>query len=280
MQRLGVFLVPLAAACGSDDPQTQTFTLNFAAVSGNEALTCGQTTAGGGNVMVRDFRLFVSNVQLLVGGTSVSLDLEQDGRWQVENIALLDFENGQGSCSETGNADVNTSVRGTAVVDGDVTGVSFDIGVPFAQNHFDTATQPSPLNIASMFWNWRGGYKFIRIDLRGGDMMDVPYNVHLGSTACDGASPVDAPSMPCGRPNIPSYTLDAFNPESGEIVFDLQGLLQGADTSTNTAGTPPGCMSAPTDPTDCTPVFQNLGLDFMTGTCSGSCAGQNFVRTR
>lgn len=270
-------LVLVAAAAGCGDGDTS-YTINFASLAGTQSIACDTPlSAGGGNVLVRDFRLFVSNLELLTADGANALRLEQDGLWQSESLALLDFEE---ACGDFGNAELNTSVRGTAEVDGDVTGLRFQIGVPFERNHFDTATQPSPLNLASMFWNWRGGYKFIRIDLMGGDMMSVPFNVHLGSTACDGATDVDAPTMPCARPNRPTITLNGFDPASQEVVFDLQTLLTGSDTSTNTEGTPPGCMSAPTDPMDCTPVFRNLGLDFDSGSCSGNCDGQTFVRAR
>lgn len=51
---------------------------------------------------------------------------------------------------------------------GRYTGLAFDMGVPFALNHADVTAAPSPLNIQALWWNWQGGYKFMRVDMRTG----------------------------------------------------------------------------------------------------------------
>lgn len=259
-------------ACGDGE---STFSIPFSATVSGQAISCAQpATLGGRSVEVRDFRLFVSNVELMgADGARVPLTLTQDGQWQDGEVALLDFEDGTGSCSETGNAPTHTTIDGVADID-NPTGIRLEIGIPFARNHFETASQPAPLNIASMFWNWRGGYKFIRIDLRDGT---TPFNVHLGSTACDAASAVEAPTR-CDRSNRPVLMLSDVSFERG-VELDLANLLAGADTSTNTAMTPPGCQSSPTEADDCRPIFNNLGLDFASGQCAAAdCMGQSFAR--
>src|SRR5690606_29817368 len=90
--------------------------------------------------------------------------LEQDGKWQLETLALLDFEDGSHGCSTAGNADLNTSLRGT-VPEGDYVGLTFTLGVPFGQNHIDPTLSPAPLNTTGMFWNWQNGFRFVRIDM-------------------------------------------------------------------------------------------------------------------
>ncbi|MEO1232455.1 MAG: MbnP family copper-binding protein [Myxococcota bacterium] len=271
-------------ACGddsADDPPTPdagvatSFSIPFSATVGGQPISCSQPSMiSGRSVEVRDFRMFVSNVEIVAAdGTRVPLTLEQDGQWQDGEVALMDFEDGTGGCSESGNAATHTTLVGTASVESP-TGIRFEIGVPFARNHFDTATQPPPLSTGSMFWNWRGGYKFIRIDLRDG--MN-PFNVHLGSTACDASTAVESPTR-CDRPNRPTVVLSNVDFDRG-IQLDLAQLLTGSDTSTNTADTPPGCMSSPLEPEDCSPVFGSLGLDFATGQCTtGDCMSQTFIQ--
>ena len=251
--------------------------LNFTAVVGSQAVACGtEYTLGSADTTatLADFRLFVSNVRLIDdGGAEVPVALTQDGKWQYESLALLDFEDGSGACQDGGTTDLNGAVVGT-VPAGTYDGVAFDLGVPFEFNHSDTATAPSPLNLPSMFWNWQGGYKFARIDVRptGGD----PWNVHLGSTGCVSDGPTDAPEAECGKPNRPSVRLTGFDPLTTPIQMDLAALLEGVDVSSNTMDTPPGCMSNPTDTAECPALFSNLGLSFDSGACESGCADQSF----
>ena len=63
------------------------------------------------------------------------------------------------------------------------------------------------------------------------------------------------------------------------MSIDLAALVSEADITTNSAETPPGCMSSPMEPDDCTPVFGALGLDFANGTCVGDCDGQSVFGT-
>ena len=148
-------------------------TLDFAGEFGGRPFDCDRPVEGVGSdattVDVGDYRLYVSDVRLIAAdGSAVPLSLEQDGRWQFANVALLDFENGSGRCTN-GTAETNASVRGS-VPPGDYTGVAFEVGVPFALNHADPTLAASPLNLTAMFWSWRGGYRFLRVDLvaRGG----------------------------------------------------------------------------------------------------------------
>ncbi len=239
--------------------------INFAAAVGAESFTCGGVYEGVGasdsRLRVTDFRFYVSNVRLLSSnGDETPLELEQDGIWQRDGLALLDFEDGTSGC-DFGNALINTSVRGT-VPAGIYTGVRFDLGIPFEMNHGNAETETEPLNITAMFWNWNGGYKFIRVDaFAGPEDAAINYNLHLGSTGCDGGSPLTPPTMPCANPNRPEITLAGFNPDTNVIVADLAALLADADVETNQAGTAPGCQSFPAD-SDCEPVFPKLGLAY------------------
>lgn len=260
-------------------PQVMEVDLQFQALIGADPAACGQDFANigtaGTTIRIADFRMFVSAIQLMDdGGNPVALTLEQDGIWQYEDTALLDFEDGTSDCSEVGTTETRTYVRGTVPM-GTYNGVTFDLGVPFALNHQDTATAPSPFNLAAMQWNWQGGYKYLRADLRNeGIAPDNVWNIHLGATGCDSPSPADPPAEECAKPNRPTITLAAFDPASDVISLDLAALLANSDVSVNTLDTPPGCMSFPPDVDDCAQIFPDLGLSWDTGACDANCANQ------
>lgn len=258
--------------------------ISFAGELGGQPFSCAETYndlgATGAPVQVLDYRLFISEPALLTAdGTEVPIALDQDGTWQVENIALLDFEDATGSCTN-GTAAQNATIRGT-VPQGDYVGLTFTVGVPFDWNHGDPTIAPSPLNLTAMFWNWRGGYKFIKFEtspvteagtamtaeahVEGGQHGDTGaasgWFLHLGSTMCQSASRTEAPEAACANPNVMKLTLDGFDPASNMVVIDPAPVIAEADLTVNTTETSPGCMSFPNDP-DCNTVLPKLGLSF------------------
>lgn len=277
--------IALAAALFAASPAlaNEPIEISFAGELGGQPFSCAETYADlgatGAPVQVLDYRLFVSEPALVTSdGTHVPITLDQDGVWQVETIALLDFEDATGSCTN-GTAAQNATIRGT-VPDGDYVGLTFDIGVPFDWNHGDPTVAPSPLNLTAMFWNWRGGYKFIKFETspvtdagmtmaseehaeggHHGDGNASGWFLHLGSTLCQAPSRTEAPQAACGNPNIMTVTLDGFDPSSDTVVIDPAPVIAGADLTMNTAETSPGCMSFPNDP-DCNTVLPQLGLSF------------------
>jgi len=244
------------SACGEDaDPADSTAVeLRFAADAGGQTLSCGDTYAvGDGSFEYRGLRFFVSDLALGPAGSRVPLALDDDGQWQDGAVALLDFEDGGSSCA-VGTSETRTIVRGRVDGEAPARGLAFTLGVPFEANHQDVAQATGPLSLTSMFWNWQGGYKFLRLD---GFADGEAYNVHLGSTGCDGGPTGGVTN--CMNPNRVRVELDDY--EAGDaILLDLATLLGGA-TLTNTASTPPGCMSAPGDP-ECGAVFDNFGLAY------------------
>ncbi len=223
-------------------------------------------------VEISDYRLYVSRIRLLdASGGEVPVTLMENGPWQHEDIALLDFENASGACTN-GTVDTNSQVKVMAPA-GEYTGVAFDVGVPFDSNHQDPTLAASPLNLTSLFWNWRGGYRFMRVDLQPvraamamkktkmgshGAMHGKVWALHLGSTGCEATSPTNAPAS-CASPNRISVVFPEAAPGSSTFVIDPAGVLAESDISKNTDGTSPGCMSAPDDP-ECVAVFSALGL--------------------
>lgn len=260
------------AAADADDgvdgsSGTQNVAIQFAARVGDEAFDCGTPYEGLGTanstVEFLDFRFYVHDVALVTeDGDAVAVDLDQDGAWQYENLALLDFEDDTGTCAN-GTTELNTTVRGTAP-SGVYTGVRFKLGVPFALNHQDAALAPSPLNLSALFWSWNDGYKFARIDANADLAGDAVNTVlfHLGSTGCNGDGPTDAPTN-CSNENVAVIELEDFDLDGSTVVFDYAALVAGSDLSEDGGGAP-GCMSETGDP-DCEPVFSRVGIDLESG---------------
>ena len=265
------------AACSTvpSTPKTAQVSLNFAAQINGQPFACGQRYDGVGttrsSITPSDFRMYVSEVKLLrQDGSAVPVQLAQDGIWQHQNVALIDFENGTGPC-RNGTTATNTAVRGQ-VPAGDYVGVELTVGVPFAQNHQDPTVAPAPLNSTAMFWNWQGGYKFIKFDTTSsGISTDKPaapnamgpvtrYSVHLGSTACAGDSTTQAPSA-CQNPTRMTVRLNQFDLAKNTVVVDMGAVLAQANVDVNAKGTSPGCMSFLKD-ADCPPVMNALGLAY------------------
>lgn len=252
------------ATGGTGGGSTQAVVINFGAMVGDEAFDCAKTFTGLGTkaaeAKITDYRLYVHGVKLVAkDGGEVPVTLEQDGVWQYQDLALLDFESGSGSCAN-GTAELNTSIKGT-VPAAEYEGIKFTLGVPFELNHADVATAPSPLNLSALFWNWNGGYKFLRIDsVATGAAMS--FNLHLGSTDCvdDGSGGVSS----CGRPNRPEIELTGKDPLVTKIIVDYGAVIAGSDITAD-AGGAPGCMSGAADP-ECAPVFERLGLSVQEGT--------------
>lgn len=253
-------------------------TVRFAAQVNGQPFACGQSYASIGTtrstITPSDWRFYVSEVALVdEAGRAVPLSLAQDGVWQFENIALLDFENGSGPC-RNGTTGLNTEVRGT-VPAGRYVGLRFTLGVPFARNHGDPTVAPSPLNLTAMFWNWQGGYKFVKFDTASSGLALAPaaaggghgsaaasgFSVHLGSTMCASPSRTEAPQAACANPNRVAVAFERFDAARQTVVADIGTLLAGANVDANAPNTSPGCMSFPGD-ADCPPVMGALGLAY------------------
>ncbi len=239
--------------------------LRFRGRVGAADFACGTTYEGigtkGSTWLPTDFRFYVSGVRLVRADHSeVPVQLEQDV-WQNGDVALLDFENDSGPCSN-GTAATNTSIRGFAP-QGEYTGVRFVLGVPFDRNHVDAAAAPSPLNLTAMFWGWRGGYKFLRVDSFVILDDDFPeFRIHLGSTGCRYGRPLEVAG--CTGANRADVLLTDFDLERDVVVADLGAVVADSDLTSNVPETPPGCMADRED-TDCEPVMRNLGVDIADG---------------
>ncbi|MGQ9838448.1 MAG: MbnP family copper-binding protein [Cyanobacteriota bacterium] len=262
-------------------------TIRFAAQVGDEPFDCGRTYELGSEstpMRVSDFRFYVSDIRLLdKAGRAVPVALEQDGQWQYETVALLDFEDQSGACVQ-GTVETRDVVVGT-VPAGDYVGLQFTLGVPFQLNHGDVASASPPLHLTPLWWNWRGGYKFVRIDLQpiqaGLDPLNLVastqlsghghehphpnesaqggFPIHLGSTGCRAPERDQPPQQPCLYPNRVEVTFPNFDPKTQVVVADLAALLAQTNVTQNQLNTPPGCMST-ADDRDCDSIFSRFGI--------------------
>lgn len=274
---ISLITAALLSACANTGTHssTQSVDIKFAAAINGQPFVCGQSYANVGTtkstITPSDFRMYVSEVKLVrKDGSTVPVSLAQDGVWQYQNVALIDFENGEGPC-RNGTAQMNTSVRGT-VPAGDYSGVELTVGLPFALNHQDPTTAPSPLNTTAMFWNWQGGYKFVKFDTASTGVSEqkpaapnkmgpvTRYSVHLGSTMCASASKTQSPQT-CKSPNRVTVRFSKFDLEKGVVIADIGNVLSKANVDVNATGTSPGCMSFPKD-ADCPPVMSAFGLTY------------------
>ena len=283
------------AACAGGPGQaptadgTRPVTLRFAAQVNGQPFECGRSYAAVGTtastITPSDFRMYVSDVHLIdAAGREVPVRLAQDGVWQLDNIALLDFENGAGPC-RNGTQATNTTLRGT-VPAGTYTSVRLTLGVPFARNHGDPTVAPAPLNSTAMFWTWQGGYKFLKFDTATKGRPELTaapaadgggsasgYSVHLGSTMCTSPGRTQPPGA-CQNPNRVTVRFDRFDIARNTIVADIGAVLKDANVDVNAPNTSPGCMSFLKD-ADCPPVMSALGLAYEGRPASGS---QRFLR--
>jgi uncharacterized repeat protein (TIGR04052 family) len=264
-------LLAIASPVLADTQSNMNLKVDFVAKVNGEAFSCTKTYKSVGTsksfLTPRDFRFYVSNVRLINSeGKEVPLQLKQDKKWQYKNVALLDFENKTGTC-KPGSKDINTSLVGY-IPQGDYKGLVFDLGVPFELNHKDVSSAPAPLNSSAMYWIWRTGYKFARLDFSSKGF-PKGYFVHLGSTGCgevtkehpDNEKISTTPPVSCTYPNLATIKLPLFEPKKNKIVADLGQLLSGSDIDNNKPNTAPGCMSGFGD-SDCDSIYQHLGVSF------------------
>ena len=253
---LASFLLFALSGCESDDgggEGSQEIRIEFLGQVGDAAYECGTTYSGLGTapseLTLSDFRLYVSEIELLdAAGIAHPVTLEQDGKWQFDNLALLDFDDG---CAG-GNSDQNGAVIGR-VDAGSYVGIRFRLGVPFEHNHIDSSTAPAPLSLTSMFWGWQQGYKFVRIE--GASSGLSGWRFHLGSTGCNGDARGNVTM--CDAPNRPLVEL-AMNDLTRPIIVDLAALVSGSDLDQDQGGAE-GCMGSASDP-ECAALFDTVGL--------------------
>lgn len=254
---LGVSVSMLFGCGPAPEEEDRPVELRFDAIGSNVPLRCGVAVDGLGTSNTRyelkDLRFYVHDIRLVsADGTEHPVTLEADGAWQNDQVALLDFEDRTGECGN-GTVEMNDRVKGRVKNGVAFTEVRFQLGVPEALNHADASVAQAPMNLTSLFWSWRAGYKFLRLDGKT-EGNPAGHNLHLGSTGCS-----EAPTT-CTEPNRPQIALKNFDETKHAITLDASALLATTDLTANAPGTPPGCMGAPVADADCSPLFEKLGL--------------------
>jgi uncharacterized repeat protein (TIGR04052 family) len=238
---------------------TQAVTINFDVING--ATPVGTTgcstplTLGNAGTIgtLSALKFYASNISLIdsKGGYS-PLRLTENAN-QGRNVALLNFENGTGTCAALAVSPAYTAVTGTvapAPAGTTYVGVAFTVGVPqysnldtsytpalISLNHSDAVatTTPLPLQDIGMAWNWQSGRKFSRIEFMTSAVAPVLTMVHLGSTGCT-ANPLIAGTVvtTCAGPNnVPVTFTSGFTPGVNKITLDLGSLFGGLNLSTS-----------------------------------------------
>jgi uncharacterized repeat protein (TIGR04052 family) len=252
-------LFGMLCACGPAANESESVSLSFSPLVAGLPFSCAATYRDIGtsktSLQPLDFRMYLTDISLVQSdGVEVPLSLDRDV-WQRGRFALLDFEDGSGTCLG-GSTETNLSVRGK-VPTGTYTGVAFTIGIPEEENHLDAATAPAPLNAPGMSWSWSGGYKYMRVDVK--TQKNKAYYLHLGATTCTGSV---SQGFTCASGNRPRIVLRGLDPTRSNITLDLAELWANQDLDAQIDGKTdfvPGCMSFPGDP-ECPSVFATMGL--------------------
>jgi uncharacterized repeat protein (TIGR04052 family) len=259
---------PLAAGEGHD------VTIRFKAKVFDQPFACGQiyraVGAPASTVTPADLRFFIQDLRLIADdGRAVAVEFDERSPWQIASVALLDFEDQTGACSQ-GTALTNTEITGR-VPHGHYDGVQFSNGVPEALNHEDPLKYPAPLQVTDLTWGWLTGFKFFVAELRQAADPDDDASVggsglgmlHVGAAACNGTPQ----GTHCQRQNRNAVHLQHFDPDHDAIVIDVGALFSKTDLARATQ-----CHS---DIDACEPLFGNVGIDWKTG---GSSETQSVYR--
>ncbi|MEY4578802.1 MAG: hypothetical protein RL701_3505 [Pseudomonadota bacterium] len=212
-----------------------------------------------------DLRLFVQDIKLLrADGTGEDLELELREPWQSSHVALLDFEDGHGSCID-GTPDTNMTITGS-VPDDVYTGVSFSNSVPEDLNHLEVLQLEGPLQtFYDLSWGPVGGFHFAQIALaQVAAAPNQPYGhtlLHMGSAGCADDA-VRPGNVQCMRANRNQVVLEDFDPATQTIVLDIAPIFAKTDMTAMAE-----CHS--TDDA-CKPMFTAFGVNFGSGSATKS----------
>jgi uncharacterized repeat protein (TIGR04052 family) len=244
-------LLPTLLFIASCSAPQQDVEIPFEIRFGETLLSCTTEVDG---IALTDLRFYVHDIRLVTADNDERrLTLVDDPLWQNPEVALLDFESGDGRCTN-GTEQINDVIRGRAPP-GNYTGLKFRLGVPEHLNHEDPLRADAPLSYSFMHWHWLTGYKFLRAGVAS---EDDGFWIHLGSSRCEGRA---GTARGCRAGNRPAVVLSPYVPGKDVVELDLQNLVHGIDLED---GTPSDCSSGPAE-TECQMTLTALGIDFSTG---------------
>ncbi|BBK45243.1 hypothetical protein STVA_52630 [Allostella vacuolata] len=224
-------------------PSDGIYSVRFVGTVGDAGFQCGTSYGGigvtGSTILPTDFRFYVSEVALIdESGRQVLMNLGQDGRWQYQNVALLDFEDGAGPCAG-GTIEMRQTVTGS-VPPGRYRGLAFTLGVPSQLNIGSPALAASPLNNPDLAWPAPGGFRFLKVDMAttgqplGGYRMPVAGGLPPALVPYPGQVVYPATPYPT-YPVAPAY--------APPLAYGFPVHIGGADCGAYGPGpySPPGC---------------------------------------
>jgi len=191
---------------------------------------------------VQQLAFFMSNIKLSDENTEYQPQLSSTP-WQTDDVVLIqpdlagcitesegEDKTAQNDHSTSKALKTNHYLQFSAPVDLDSSEqFSFTLAVPFELNHQNPLLQPSPLNLPSMFWSWRSGHKFFRLDMQAPGKNWV---FHLGSVGCAAASTMRSPQEECVQPNRVSFHLDKMH-DGAKLVMHLDRLIANTSMQNN-----------------------------------------------
>lgn len=240
-------------------PEPSEQAIRFEAVLGGEPAACGTKARDVGsvptNVDLLDLRLFVSQFEALFDdGTAEPIVLTTDATYQGGVSALLDFENGAGTC-RGGTPSTHTAVLGTFRPD--AVGLRFTLGLPddVNQGPITATTQPPTRDAADLLLNDPTGFVALQLELAVPGQGLWPVRLHDVVTSNPGSgvtNRVQAIAV--------DVELTAFDVATDAIRLDLDTLL--SDTNFGLSQQVPtldGCQMTTGD-ADCAGIFRHWGL--------------------
>lgn len=232
----------LLAGCGFGSSKPQ---LQVELYMDGKPIPCGRALPMDGNWYLEHAKFYISQLR---DQHNQPLSFAVNN-WQTPETALISME--WNECVDAAEVKGNQRLLLDERVElGKVSQLRFVLGLPFASNHQDPLSQPSPLNLSSMFWTWQGGHKFLRLQLTS--VADA-WAFHLGSTGCDSASPVRPPQQACQSPNLVEVSVPRPDSRASTLVLHLDRLLAGV-----VPGRDNSCTFHPGETATCERLLANL----------------------
>ena len=258
--RNGLFIAAslLIVGCSQNHDETQLNDIGVEFWYQQQLVNCEQSIElQGTDWQLQNMALFISDIKLSLNSQASLVALRQND-WQNSGVGLLRLTQTNCPDLQTDSASNQRVVTGpipfaSLVFDKPVqldeaSQLSFTLGLPFSLNHLEPLSQPPPLNQPSMFWSWRGGHKFLRLDMQSEHQA---WNFHLGSTGCSAASAMNAPQQECLHANRLQFSLPRQQ-NGHRLIVHLDKLLSGLEFNTKSS-----CLMQ-ADNRSCSQLMTNL----------------------
>lgn len=244
---------PAAAAPTTPAPENAVeVTIPFTAEFNGSSLGCA-SDPGAAETAFTDVRFYLHDIEVrtTADGAWIPAAIADVEHWQNGQVALLSLVARPDRCQDHPEAP-HAALRLLLPPDTAIDGIRAAVGVPFALNHADPTTLSGPLGQMQMYWSWRAGFRFVRIDgMHGGESFEV----HYGSTQCTGETEA---IEGCDRPNLARM----------EVIGDVSGagVAVNLNQFLNDALLGGGHCTAVADAPACVNAHAALGIEPTAGT--------------